>query len=191
MDYFIHPTSVIDPPADIGAGTQIWLFSHISAQAKIGLNCIIGQNVFIDKEVKIGNRVKIQNNVSVYRGVDCEDDVFIGPSVVFTNVINPRSFIDRKSEIQHTLIGRGATIGANATIICGVEIGPYAFIGAGAVVSESVAPFSLVVGNPAKQIGWVSHMACTLQFDHNGKAICPVSLKEYLLDEQGVRLRDE
>ena len=162
---YIHSTAVVDEGAHIGDGTRIWHFSHIMSTASIGKNCIIGQNVYVDNRVQIGNGVKIQNNVSVYTGVQVEDDVFLGPSVVFTNVLNPRSFIERKNEFKKTLVCKGATIGANATIVCGVEIGQYALIGAGAVVTADVLPYALVVGNPGKQIGWVSRAGNRLNFD--------------------------
>jgi len=152
----IHPSAIIDPGAQVGDGTRIWHFCHLMAGAVVGENCILGQNVFIDNNVQIGNGVKIQNNVSVYNGVVIEDDVFLGPSVVFTNVINPRSFIERKHEFKPTILHRGASIGANATILCGVEIGEYAMVGAGAVVTRNVLPYALVMGNPARQTGWVN-----------------------------------
>ena len=151
----IHPTAVVDPGACIGSGTKIWHFSHIMPDCELGQNCVIGQNVVIFPEVILGNNVKVQNNVSVYTGVRCEDDVFLGPSCVFTNVINPRSFINRKDEFKPTLVKKGATIGANATVLCGISIGEYAMIGAGAVVTKDVEPYALIVGNPGKQIGWV------------------------------------
>lgn len=180
-DIFIHPSSVVDDGAKIGAGTKIWHFCHVAATCSIGKHCIIGQNVFIDKHVSIGNRVKIQNNVSVYKGVTIEEDVFLGPSIVFTNVINPRSFIERKNEFQQTMVRRGASIGANATILCGIEIGSFAMIGAGAVVVKEVSPYALVVGNPAEQIGWVSEAGITLDFNNDGIAICPQTNKNYKL----------
>ena len=183
---FIHPTAVIDPGATIGAGTYIWHFSHVMTLAIIGSNCKMGQNVFIDNNVVIGNGVKIQNNVSVYNGSVIEDDVFIGPSVVFTNVINPRSFIERKDEFKPTLVKNGATIGANATIICGITIGEYAMIGAGTVVTKSVEAFALMVGNPAKQIGWVSEAGIKLEFDVEGKAYCSVHSQAYRLSNNHV-----
>ena len=151
----IHPTAVVDPGACIGSGTKIWHFSHIMPDCELGQNCVIGQNVVIFPEVILGNNVKVQNNVSVYTGVRCEDDVFLGPSCVFTNVINPRSFINRKDEFKPTLVKKGATIGANATVLCGISIGEYAMIGAGAVVTKDVEPYALIVGNPGKQVGWV------------------------------------
>lgn len=177
--YFVHSSAVIDAGASIGAGSRVWHFSHIMSSAEIGEHCIIGQNVFIDRLVKIGNGVKIQNNVSVYQGVILEDDVFLGPSMVFTNVINPRSFIERKAEFRPTIVRRGATIGANATILCGIEIGQYALIGAGAVVTRSVAPFALVTGNPGKRTGWVSKSGITLEFNDKGEALCPETGEKY------------
>jgi len=169
-NYFAHETAVIDNGAEIGDNTRIWHFSHIMGRCRIGSDCILGQNVFVASGVIIGNRVKVQNNVSLYSGVICEDDVFLGPSCVFTNVINPRSFIERKEEFRSTRIGQGATIGANATIVCGHSIGEYAMIGAGSVVTKDVIPYSLWVGNPARQTGWVSREGDKLQFDQNGKA---------------------
>lgn len=173
MMLHIHPTAVIDEGAVIGDGTKIWHYSHLMQNCKIGQACTIGQNVFIDNHVIIGDGVKIQNNVSLYNGVIVEDDVFIGPSAVFTNVINPRSFIDRKNEFQKTILRKGATVGANATIVCGVEIGSYAMIGAGAVVTNNIKPFALVYGNPAKQQGWISKMGYRLDFNSKGEAQCP------------------
>lgn len=169
QSYFVHSSSYVDAGARVGSGTKIWHFSHVMGDAEIGKQCIIGQNVYVDRGVRIGNGVKIQNNVSVYKGVEVEDDVFLGPSVVFTNVINPRSFIERKEEFKATIVRRGATIGANATVVCGVEIGEYAMIGAGAVVTREVPPFALVVGNPGKQIGWISRNGHRLVFDENGE----------------------
>ena len=177
----IHTTAIIDAGAIIGNGTRIWHFCHVMPKAVIGSNCILGQNVFVDNNVTIGSGVKIQNNVSVYNGVVFEEDVFIGPSVVFTNVINPRSFIDRKKEFKKTLVQKGASIGANATIICGVTIGEYAMIGAGAGVTKDVPAYVLVVGNPAKQVGWVSEAGASLQFNNEGKAVCPIDSQEYNL----------
>ena len=171
--YQAHETAVIDEGAVIGEGTKIWHFSHIMTGSTIGQSCSIGQNVVISPEVIIGNRVKIQNNVSVYTGVVCEDDVFLGPSCVFTNVINPRSAISRKDQFKQTIVERGASIGANATIVCGNRIGTYAMIGAGAVVTKDVASYALVVGNPARQIGWVSEYGHRLDFDDQGVAVCP------------------
>ena len=181
-----HISAVIDEGAQIGDGTNIWHFSHVMPHALIGKNCNIGQNVFIDNAVVIGNGVKIQNNVSVYNGVRCEDEVFIGPSVVFTNVINPRSAIERKNEFKKTIVRKGASIGANATIICGNEIGQYAMIGAGAVVTKNVKPYALVVGNPAKQIGWVSEFGNRLVFEERGNAVCPESGIRYFLENENV-----
>ncbi len=185
--YFAHETAVIDNGAEIGSNTRIWHFSHIMSRSKIGSNCILGQNVFVASDVIIGNRVKVQNNVSLYSGVICEDDVFLGPSCVFTNVINPRSFIERKEEFRSTRIGKGATIGANATIICGHTIGEYALIGAGAVVTKDVAPYSLWVGNPATQTGWVSRDGHRLEFDVNGKATGNETDAYYLLEDEIVK----
>ncbi|MDR2868415.1 MAG: N-acetyltransferase [Bacteroidales bacterium] len=178
-DYFAHETAVIDLPCTIGAGTKIWHFSHLMKDCRLGLDCNIGQNVFIASEVVLGNNVKVQNNVSIYKGVVCEDDVFIGPSVVFTNVFNPRSAVCRKEEYRATHIKKGATIGANATIVCGIEIGKYAFIGAGAVVTKPVPDYALVVGNPAVQTGWMSEVGCRLEFDDMGIAVCSESGDQY------------
>lgn len=186
-NYFAHETAVIDSGCEIGMETKIWHFSHIMSGCSIGNNCSIGQNVVISPEVRIGNRVKIQNNVSVYTGVICEDDVFLGPSAVFTNVINPRSAIVRKNEYKPTIVKKGATIGANATIICGITIGCYAFIGAGAVVTKNIPDYALVIGNPAKQTGWMSENGHKLKFDKNGKAICPETNEEYILEENTVK----
>lgn len=186
MEYQAHETAVIDEGCRIGAGTRIWHFSHIMPDCVIGERCNIGQNVVISPGVVLGNNVKIQNNVSVYTGVVCEDDVFLGPSCVFTNVLNPRSAIPRKDQYQKTLVCRGATIGANATIVCGHTIGEYALIGAGAVVTKDVPPYALVVGNPSKQIGWVSEYGHRLRFDEKGEARCPESGERYLLKEGGV-----
>jgi UDP-2-acetamido-3-amino-2,3-dideoxy-glucuronate N-acetyltransferase len=173
QDYFAHSTAIIDKGAQIGKGTQIWHFSHLMGSCNVGAGCKLGQNVYIDANVTIGNGVKIQNNVSVFNGVIVEDDVFLGPSMVFTNVINPRSFIERKNMFRKTLVRKGATIGANATIICGVEIGAYAMIGAGAVVTKNVPAYALMVGNPARQAGWISEAGHTLKFDENHMATCP------------------
>ncbi len=178
---FIHPTAVIDAGARIGTGTKLWHFCHISSRSVLGNNCVVGQNVFVDNEVVIGNGVKIQNNVSVYKGVTIEDDVFLGPSMVFTNVINPRSFIERKQEFKPTLVRKGASIGANATIICGCIIGSYALIGAGSVVTHTVADYALVVGNPARQTGWVSQAGGKLDFNEGGVAICPLTGIQYVM----------
>ena len=181
MDYFAHSSAVIDMPCSIGKGTKIWHFTHVMAGATIGADCILGQNVFVGDKVVLGNGVKIQNNVSIYEGVICEDLVFVGPGVVFTNVINPRSAIERKHEFKKTILRKGASVGANATLVCGVEIGEYAFVGAGAVVTKSVLPYALFVGNPAKQVGWISEVGCTLKFDNQGQAICPESKQAYQL----------
>lgn len=180
-EYFAHETAVVDDGCVIGAGTKIWHFTHIMAGCRIGEKCNIGQNVVISPDVVLGNNVKIQNNVSVYTGVTCDDDVFLGPSCVFTNVINPRSAVNRKSEYAKTHVGRGATIGANATIVCGHDIGEYAFIGAGAVVTKTVAPYALMVGNPARQTGWMSELGCKLKFDADGFATCSQSGDKYQL----------
>lgn len=177
--FFSHETAVIDEGCEIGTGTKIWHFSHIMPDCVIGENCNIGQNVFIAKDVVLGNNVKIQNNVSIYTGVICEDDVFLGPSMVFTNVINPRSGVNRRGEYSKTHIGKGATIGANATIVCGNNLGKYSFIGAGAVVTKDVPSYALLVGNPAKQIGWMSEYGHRLEFDDEGIAVCPESKETY------------
>ncbi|MDD3322418.1 MAG: acyltransferase [Paludibacter sp.] len=187
MNYFAHETAIIDNNCEIGNGTKIWHFSHIMSGCVIGESCNIGQNVVISPEVILGRNVKIQNNVSVYTGVICEDDVFLGPSMVFTNVINPRSHVNRKNEYAQTIVRKGASIGANATVVCGNEIGEFALIGAGAVITKPVKAFALVVGNPAKQIGWVSENGQKLHFDENGKAICPETGQEYLLQENHIK----
>jgi N-acetylglucosamine-1-phosphate uridyltransferase (contains nucleotidyltransferase and I-patch acetyltransferase domains) len=179
--YFAHETAIIDSDCQIGEGTKIWHFTHLMSNCIVGNNCSIGQNVVISPEVKIGNGVKIQNNVSVYTGVICEDDVFLGPSCVFTNVINPRSAVVRKNEFKTTLVQKGATIGANATIVCGITIGRYAFVGAGAVVTKNIQDYALVVGNPARQSGWMSEFGHKLKFDAQGFAVCPESKKKYQL----------
>lgn len=183
QEYFAHETATIDEGCIIGAGTKIWHYSHIMQGCVIGAGCNIGQNVVISPEVVLGNNVKVQNNVSVYTGVTCADDVFLGPSCVFTNVINPRSAISRKSDYAGTSVGKGATIGANATIVCGHDIGEYAFIGAGAVVTKTVPAYALVVGNPARQIGWMSEYGHKLEFDKKGIAVCPESKARYMLKE--------
>jgi len=180
-DYFSHETAIIDPGCNIGKHTKIWHFSHIMPKCIIGEDCNIGQNVVISPEVILGNNVKVQNNVSIYTGVICEDDVFLGPSMVFTNVINPRSAINRRGQYAKTIVKKGASIGANATIVCGNNIGEYAFVGAGAVVVKEVLPYALVVGNPSKQIGWISEYGHRLQFNEKGIAICPESKESYLL----------
>jgi UDP-2-acetamido-3-amino-2,3-dideoxy-glucuronate N-acetyltransferase len=182
-EYFAHETAVIDDGCKIGKGTRIWHFSHIMKDSEIGENCNIGQNVVISPGVKLGKNVKVQNNVSIYTGVICEDDVFLGPSMVFTNVINPRSAIIRKDQYAITIVERGASIGANATIVCGNKIGAYSFIGAGAVVTKEVKPYSLVVGNPARHTGWMSEYGHKLAFDAAGKATCPESGDHYKLED--------
>jgi UDP-2-acetamido-3-amino-2,3-dideoxy-glucuronate N-acetyltransferase len=180
-DYFAHPSAIIDEGCMIGKGTKIWHFSHIMSRCIIGENCNIGQNVVVSPDVVLGRNVKVQNNVSIYTGVMCEDDVFLGPSMVFTNVINPRSAVNRKSEYLRTIVRKGATIGANATIVCGNEIGAFAFIGAGAVVTKPVPAYALVIGNPARQTGWMSEFGHKLKFDGIGLAVCPESLVKYKL----------
>ena len=182
-DYFAHETAIIDEGCRIGAGTKIWHFSHIMPNCVIGERCNIGQNVVISPEVVLGNNVKIQNNVSVYTGVTCEDDVFLGPSMVFTNVTNPRSAVNRRNQYATTHVGKGATIGANATVVCGHDIGAYAFIGAGAVVTKTIPPYALVVGNPSRQIGWMSEYGHRLHFDADGHATCPESGERYQLKD--------
>lgn len=182
MDYFVHPTAVVDDGCEIGTGTKIWHFSHIMSGCKIGDNCNIGQNVVISPDVILGKNVKVQNNVSLYTGVTCGDDVFLGPSCVFTNVINPRSAINRRGQYSKTHVGHGASIGANATIVCGHNIGEFAFIGAGAVVTKDVPAYALLVGNPARQMGWMSQYGHRLSFDENGIAICPESKEKYQLN---------
>ena len=186
-NYFAHETAFIDDGCEIGEGTKIWHFSHIMSNCKIGEKCNIGQNVVISPEVILGKNVKIQNNVSIYTGVTCDDDVFLGPSMVFTNVLNPRSAVNRRGEYLKTHVGKGASIGANATIVCGHDIGPFAFIGAGAVVTKNVPPYSLWVGNPAKQLGWVSEYGHRLTFDNNGIAVCIESGEKYKLENNSVK----
>ena len=183
VEYFAHETAIIDEGCRIGAGTKIWHFSHIMPNCVIGERCNIGQNVVISPEVVLGSNVKIQNNVSVYTGVTCEDDVFLGPSMVFTNVTNPRSAVNRRSQYAKTHVGKGATIGANATVVCGHDIGAYAFIGAGAVVTKTIPPYALVVGNPSRQIGWMSEYGHRLHFDAAGHATCPESGEHYQLKD--------
>lgn len=185
-NYFNHTTAVIEPGAVIGEGTNIWHFCHIMPGAVIKNGCNLGQNVFVDNNVTIGNHVKIQNNVSVYNGVVLEDNVFIGPSAVFTNVINPRSFIDRKAEFKKTLIKKGATIGANATLICGIEVGEYAMIGAGSVVTKNVLPYALMIGNPARQHGWMSKAGAKLDFSKYNSAVCSITQTKYILENNSV-----
>lgn len=179
--YYAHPTAVIDEGCEIGSGTKIWHFSHIMSSCKIGKNCNLGQNVVVSPDVILGNNVKVQNNVSIYTGVICEDDVFLGPSMVFTNVINPRSAVNRRGQYVKTRVKQGASIGANATIVCGNDIGRFAFIGAGAVVTKHVPDYALVVGNPAKHTGWMSEYGHKLKFDSKGMAICPESQESYNL----------
>lgn len=185
MNYFVHESAYVDEGAEIGEGVKIWHFSHIMKGAVLGPKCNIGQNVVISPEVILGSNVKVQNNVSVYTGVTCGDDVFLGPSCVFTNVINPRSGVNRRGEYTKTHVGQGASIGANATIVCGHDIGKYAFIGAGAVVTRSIPDYALVVGNPAKQIGWMSEYGHRLDFEDN-EALCPESGERYIKNEDGV-----
>jgi UDP-2-acetamido-3-amino-2,3-dideoxy-glucuronate N-acetyltransferase len=185
--YYAHESVVIDEGCKIGEGTKIWHFSHIMSDAIIGLNCNLGQNVVISPQVILGDNVKVQNNVSIYTGVICEDDVFLGPSMVFTNVINPRSAVARKDQYMKTIVGKGASIGANATIICGNDIGKYAFIGAGAVVTKEVADYALVVGNPSRQTGWMSEFGHRLNFDEESIALCPESKEKYEIKNNTVR----
>lgn len=180
-EYYSHETAIIDEDCEIGKGTKIWHFSHIMSNCKLGENCNIGQNVVISPEVILGNNVKVQNNVSIYTGVTCDDDVFLGPSMVFTNVTNPRSAVNRRGQYSKTHVGKGASIGANATIICGHDIGEFAFIGAGAVVTKTVPAYALVVGNPSRQIGWMSEFGHKLVFDQAGLATCPESQQKYQL----------
>ncbi|MBI3139761.1 MAG: N-acetyltransferase [Sphingobacteriales bacterium] len=179
--YFAHPSAIIDDNVIIGDGTKIWHFSHIMSGSVIGPNCNLGQNVVVSPKVVLGKNVRVQNNVSIYEGVICEDDVFLGPSMVFTNVFNPRSAVSRKHEYMQTLVKKGASIGANATIVCGNEIGEFAFIGAGAVVTKPIPAYALVIGNPARQTGWMSEFGHKLAFDKNGRAVCPESGQEYEL----------
>lgn len=184
--YKAHETAVIDEGCKIGDGSRIWHFSHIMPNCTLGENCNIGQNVVVSPEVVLGNNVKVQNNVSIYTGVICEDDVFLGPSMVFTNVINPRSAVNRKNQYLKTVVKKGASIGANATIVCGNDIGAFSFIGAGAVVVKEVLPYALVVGNPSKQIGWISEFGHRLNFDEEGIAMCPESKEKYRLKNNNV-----
>jgi len=184
--YFVHESSYVDDHVDIGENTKIWHFSHIMSNCKIGDNCNIGQNVVISPYVEIGNGTKIQNNVSVYTGVYCEEDVFIGPSVVFTNVLNPRSEVNRKNEYQKTILKKGATLGANSTIVCGITIGKYAFVGAGTVVIKNISDFEMVVGNPAKRIGWMSKAGEKLHFDAFGNATCSISGEKYFKNSDNI-----
>ena len=186
MNYYVHPSSIIDEGCVIGEGTKIWHFSHIMSGAIIGNNCNLGQNVVVSPKVVLGNNVRVQNNVSIYEGVICEDDVFLGPSVVLTNVINPRSAVSRKAAYKTTLIKKGASIGANATIVCGNTINEFAFIGAGAVVTKDVPAYALIVGNPGRQTGWMSEFGHKLHFDENNTAVCKESGQEYLLKNNRV-----
>lgn len=186
LNFFAHETAIIDENCNIGAGTKIWHFSHVMSNCIIGENCNIGQNVVISPEVVLGRNVKVQNNVSIYTGVTCDDDVFLGPSMVFTNVTNPRSAVNRKSEYAKTHVGKGATIGANSTIVCGHDIGEYAFIGAGAVITKNVKPFALMVGNPAKQLGWMSEYGYRLKFNDEQIAVCPETGERYELRDNQV-----
>jgi len=187
MSYFAHETAVIDEGCTIGNETKIWHFSHIMKDCEIGSNCNIGQNCVISPKVKLGNQVKVQNNVSIYTGVICEDDVFLGPSMVFTNVTNPRSAVNRRNSYEKTIVKKGATIGANATIVCGNDLGRYCFIGAGAVITKKVEDYALMVGNPAKQIGWMSEYGHRLGFDENQIAICPESKEKYFIENKNVK----
>ena len=186
-DCFIHESSYVHETAKLGKGTKVWHFCHIMQNAVIGEGCIFGQNVMVANDVKLGNNVKVQNNVAIYTGVECEDDVFLGPSMVFTNVTNPRSAVVRRGQYAKTVVKKGASIGANATIVCGHDIGEFAFIGAGSVVTKTVAAYALMVGNPAKQMGWMSEYGHSLQFDTNGIAVCPESKQEYKLENNSVR----
>lgn len=186
MSYFKHETAIIDEGAIIGEASKIWHFSHVMPEAEIGAHCNIGQNVFIASKVRLGNNCKVQNNVSLYEGVECGNDVFLGPSSVFTNVMNPRSAVIRKSEYKKTILKDGATIGANATIVCGVTIGHYAFVGAGTVVTTDLPDYALYVGNPGKQIGWMSRNGQRLQFNSNGQASCSATGESYVLNEDGI-----
>jgi len=187
-EIFIHPTAIVEEGAHLGKGTKVWHFSHLMPECTLGENCSLGQNVFVANGVILGNNVKVQNNVSLYEGVVCEDDVFLGPSMVFTNVINPRSAVNRRGQYATTLVERGATIGANATIVCGNRIGAHSFIGAGAVVTKNVPAFALVVGNPARQTGWMSRYGHKLTFDRRGKATCPESGEQYILKDNEVKI---
>src|SRR5690349_21787248 len=187
QDFFAHPTALIDEGSIIGKGTKIWHFSHIMPKCKLGENCNIGQNVVISPDVVLGRNVKVQNNVSIYTGVTCDDDVFLGPSMVFTNVTNPRSAVNRRGEYAKTHVGKGVSIGANATIVCGHDIGEFAFIGAGAVVTKNVPDYALLVGNPARQMGWMSEYGHRLKFDENGEATCPESSERYQLKDGAVK----
>lgn len=191
MNFFAHPTAVIDEGCSIGNDTKIWHFSHIMPNSIIGEKCNIGQNVVISPDVRLGNNVKVQNNVSIYTGVECEDDVFLGPSMVFTNVINPRSAIARRDQYLKTVVKRGASIGANATIVCGNNLGEYCFIGAGSVVTKEVKPYALIVGNPGRQLGWISKHGHRLEFDASNRAVCPEGKDTYELKDDYVICLDE
>jgi UDP-2-acetamido-3-amino-2,3-dideoxy-glucuronate N-acetyltransferase len=186
QDFYSHPSAIIDEGCEIGSGTKIWHFSHIMTGCKMGEKCNIGQNVVVSPGVILGNNVKVQNNVSIYEGVTCDDDVFLGPSMVFTNVVNPRSAVNRRGQYSRTHVGKGVSIGANATIVCGHDIGEFAFIGAGTVVTKTILPFALIVGNPGRQIGWMSEYGHRLDFNESGIAICPESAQEYELKNQKV-----
>ncbi len=185
-EYYSHETAIIDEGCSIGKGVKIWHFSHIMPNCTIGENCNIGQNVVVSSDVILGKNVKVQNNVSIYSGVTCDDDVFLGPSMVFTNVINPRSAVNRRGQYSRTHVGKGASIGANATIVCGHDIGEFAFIGAGAVVTKTVLPYALVVGNPAKQTGWISEYGHRLNVSKEGVAVCPESNEKYILENGSI-----
>lgn len=185
-NYFTHPSAIVDEGSTIGADTKIWHFCHIMSGSTIGSNCVLGQNVMVANGVILGDNVKVQNNVSIYSGVECEDDVFLGPSMVFTNVLNPRSAINRRGQYLKTIVKKGCTVGANATIICGITLGEYSFIGAGAVVTKNVAPYALIIGNPGKQKGWMSEYGHTLNFKDDGTAVCPESGQEYKLEDDKV-----
>ncbi len=187
MAIYIHPTAIVDEGATLGEGTSVWHFCHIMPKVSLGEKCNLGQNVFVANGVKLGNNVKVQNNVSIYEGVICEDDVFLGPSMVFTNILIPRSAIVRKGQYIETMVRKGASIGANATIVCGHEIGAYAMIGAGAVVTKNIKPYALVLGNPAKQVGWVSEYGHRLQFNEQNEAVCPESGQQYRLINEAVQ----
>ena len=186
MNYYVHPSAIVDDGCNIGAGTKIWHFSHIMSGCSLGEKCNIGQNVVISPEVVLGKNVKVQNNVSLYTGVTCDDDVFLGPSCVFTNVTNPRSAVNRRGQYSRTHVGKGASIGANATIVCGHDIGAFAFIGAGSVVTKTIPAYALVVGNPAKQLGWMSEFGHRLDFNEKGLAVCPESNEQYQLTNNQV-----
>lgn len=191
QSYYAHPSAILDAGCVIGEGTKIWHFCHVMPGARIGAHCSLGQNVFVASDVELGNNVKVQNNVSIYTGVICADDVFLGPSMVFTNVINPRSAVIRKDEYKKTYVEKGVTIGANATIVCGTRIGAYAFIGAGAVVTKDVAPYALIVGNPGRAIGWMSDTGERLHFNEQGLAVCPGSQQTYRLSNGRVHKEEQ